>query len=193
MDTPAGQDGTLAAGRGSDKRPAGTVVALVGLGANLPGSAGPPRAQLEAALAALGARGIAVVARSRFWRSAAWPDPSDPQFVNAVARVETALDARALMAALHDVEAALGRRRGVPNAPRTIDLDLLDHGGTVRDGSDGGPVLPHPRIAGRAFVLLPLAEVAPGWRDPRDGRPVAELLAALPSGAAAEPLDGAGE
>lgn len=192
MDAPAGRDGTLAAGRGGHKRAPG-VRALVALGANLPGPAGPPRAQLDAALAALEARGVAILLRSRFFRSAAWPDPADPPFVNAVALVETTLEPRALMALLHEVEAALGRRRGAPNAPRTLDLDLIDHGGRVLDGADGGPVLPHPRLAGRAFVLRPLADVAPGWRDPRDGRALAELLAALPPDAVAEPIDGEGE
>ena len=192
MDAPAGRDGTLAAGRCGHKR-APEKRALVALGANLPGPSGPPRAQLAAALVALEARGVHVVARSRFFRSPAWPDPSDPPFVNAVALVETALEPRALMALLHEVEAALGRRRGAPNAPRTLDLDLLDHGGRVLDGAGGGPVLPHPRIAGRAFVLRPLADVAPGWRDPRDGRALAELLAGLSPDAVAEPIDDEGE
>jgi 2-amino-4-hydroxy-6-hydroxymethyldihydropteridine diphosphokinase len=192
MDAPAGRDGTLAAGRGGHKRAPG-IRALVALGANLPGPAGPPRAQLDAALAALEARGVAILLRSRLFRSAAWPDPADPPFVNAVALVETALEPGALMALLHEVEATLGRRRCEPNAPRTLDLDLLDHGGRVHDGADGGPVLPHPRLAGRAFVLRPLADVAPDWRDPRDGRALAELLAGLPADAVAEPIDGEGE
>ena len=191
MDAPAGRDGTLAAGRGGHKRAPG-IRALVALGANLPGPAGPPRAQLDAALAALEARGVAILLRSRFFRSAAWPAPADPPFVNAVALVETALEPGALMALLHEVEDTLGRRRGEPNAPRTLDLDLLDHGGRVRDGADGGPGLPHPRLAGRAFVLRPLADVAPDWRDPRDGRALAELLAGLPADAVAEPIDGEG-
>lgn len=192
MVTPADRDGTLAALRRSDKHMA-RGRALVALGANLAGPAGPPRAQLEAALEALEARGIPVVARSRFWRSPAWPDPADPAFVNAVAIVATDLGPAALMAVLHEVEAGLGRRRGAPNAPRTIDLDLVDHGGMVSDGGDGGPILPHPRLAARAFVLRPLADVAPGWHDPRSGRSLDELLAWLPADAIAEPLDGAGD
>jgi 2-amino-4-hydroxy-6-hydroxymethyldihydropteridine diphosphokinase len=160
---------------------------LLALGANLAGPAGEPRAQVLAALARLPGEGIRVAARSRLWRSPAWPDPGDPEFVNAVARVETALDPAALLAALHRVEAALGRVRGRPNAPRAIDLDLLDVDGLVRVAPP--PVLPHPRMAARGFVLRPLAELAPGWRHPADGRGLAELLAALPAKDGVEPLE----
>ena len=160
---------------------------LIGLGANLAGPAGDPRAQVLAALAALPGEGIRVARRSRLWRSPAWPDPRDPAFVNAVVRVESALDPAALLAALHRVEAALGRVRGAPNAPRAIDLDLLDLDGLVR--ASPPPVLPHPRLAERGFVLRPLAELAPGWRHPADGRAISDLLAALPSHDGVEPLE----
>ena len=161
---------------------------LIALGANLAGSAGPPPAQLAAALAELERRGVAVRRCSRFFRSPAWPDPADPPFVNAVAEVESSLTPQTLLALLHEVEAALGRRRTRPNAPRPIDLDLLDYNGIVRTGGTG-PVLPHPRLAERAFVLLPLAEIAPDWRHPVSGRSLAALVAGLPAGATAEPLD----
>src|SRR5262245_56613329 len=122
---------------------------LVGLSANLAGTAGDPRAQVLAALAALPGEGIRVLRRSRLWRSPAWPDPRDPEYVNAVAEVASALHPAALLAALHRVEAALGRARGAPNAPRAIDLDLLDMDGLVRAAPP--PVLPHPRLARRGF------------------------------------------
>jgi 2-amino-4-hydroxy-6-hydroxymethyldihydropteridine diphosphokinase len=165
---------------------------LVALGANLAGPAGSPRAQLEAALAALADHGVAVRARSRWWRSDAWPDPGDPPFVNAVAEVATALAPEELLAALHAIEAQLGRRRSAPNAARPIDLDLLDYDGMVRH-SGVGPLLPHPRLAERRFVLLPLAELVPEWRHPVSGLGVGALIAALPPGGGVEPLERAGD
>ena len=152
---------------------------LVALGSYLPGPAGPPEAQVAAALEMLGRRAIAVLRRSRYWRSPAWPDPAEPAFVNAVAVVATVLSPRALLAELHAVEAALGRVRGRPNAPRTLDLDLLDYDGRILPGGDGAPALPHPRMTTRAFVLLPLADVAPDWRHPVSGVGLATLVAAL--------------
>ena len=165
---------------------------LVALGANLPGPAGAPRAQLAAALAELDRAGVRVKRVSRLWRTPAWPDPAEPSFLNAVAVVETSLPPVGLLALLHAVEARLGRRRGRANAPRPIDLDLIDHDGLVtRDGA--APVLPHPRVGERAFVLLPLADVAPCWRHPVSGCGLRDLIAALPPGATAEPLEEAGE
>jgi 2-amino-4-hydroxy-6-hydroxymethyldihydropteridine diphosphokinase len=158
----------------------------IALGANLPGPAGPPRATLEAALARLEPAGVHVARRSRWYRSPAWPDPADPEFVNAVAEVETGMPPAALMALLHEIEVALGRERDAPNAPRAIDLDLLDYRGAVEAGP---PVLPHPRLHLRAFVLLPLAEIAPGWRHPVSRRAIGELIAALAPESAAKPLE----
>ena len=83
-----------------------------------------------------------------------------------------------LLAALHDVEVKFGRVRKVRNAPRTLDLDLIDYDGRIQEGP---PQLPHPRIAGRPFVLVPLRDVAPDWRHPHSGRTVSELIAALPT------------
>ncbi len=161
---------------------------LVALGANLAGPAGPPRAQLEAAIAAMASHGIHVTARSSWWRTPAWPDPADPPFVNGVIAVRTRLGPAALLAALHAIEGSLGRVRKLPNAPRPIDLDLLDFDGLRRQGGPP-PELPHPRLASRAFVLRPLAEIAPDWRHPIGGASVAALLAELPSADDAKPLD----
>jgi 2-amino-4-hydroxy-6-hydroxymethyldihydropteridine diphosphokinase len=95
-----------------------------------------------------------------------------------VARLEGEAGPVALLARLQAIEARGGRVRGVPNAARTLDLDMIDLGGTVRPGP--APVLPHPRAHERAFVLLPLRDVAPGWCHPVLGRTVEDLIAALP-------------
>lgn len=144
---------------------------LVAIGANLPGPDGAPPLVTcrRAALALDGLPGLRLVALSSWWETAAWPDPAGPVFVNGVARLagRFAGGAEAFLAALHAIEARFGRARGEPNAPRTLDLDLVDFEGEVRDGP--GLVLPHPRAHLRRFVLTPLLEVAPGWVHPRLG------------------------
>jgi len=150
----------------------------IALGANLPSHAGNPAQTLRAALDQLAENGAVPLAVSSFYATPAWPDPSDPEFVNAVARIETELSPPQLMELLHRIEAAFGRERDVRNAPRTLDLDILDYDGRVEQGP---PILPHPRIAGRAFVLIPLREVAPAWRDPVSGESVDALITALPA------------
>lgn len=160
---------------------------FIGIGANLPSPQyGPPRDTCEAALAELEKRRVRVAARSQWYRSrpqpaSGQPTSDQPWFVNGVARVETALGPVDLLALLHEVEAAFGRRRTVANAARVLDLDLLAHGETLSDGVEG-PILPHPRLHERAFVLYPLRDIAPDWRHPRNGMAMAELVAALPAG-----------
>jgi len=150
---------------------------LIALGANLPSIAGTPAATLDRALARLDTLGVKIVRRSSFYETPAWPDPSDPPFVNAVAAVETALQPVELLTLLHAVETEFGRLRSAPNSPRTLDIDLIDYAGRVMANM---VTLPHPRAAGRAFVLVPLAEIAPAWRHPVTGQGVEALLAALP-------------
>ena len=155
------------------------AIVFIAAGANLAGPHGVPAEAVPAAIEALGGEGMTVTARSRLYRSPAWPDPRDPEFVNAVVRVETDLAPAALLARLHGLEAAFGRVRGQANAPRTLDLDIIDYDGLV-SAAGATPILPHPRMAARAFVLLPFAEVAPDWRHPVSGRSLADLIAALP-------------
>ena len=150
---------------------------LIALGANVPSPAGQPANTLLAALRELARRGITVEKQSGFYKNPAWPDPRDPPFINAVARVQTGLSPEALLALLHEVETQFGRTRHVPNAPRTLDLDLLDYDGAVQSGPLS---LPHPRMQDRAFVLVPLRDVAPDWSHPVTGDTVSELIAALP-------------
>jgi 2-amino-4-hydroxy-6-hydroxymethyldihydropteridine diphosphokinase len=122
-------------------------------------------------------RGVKILSVSSFYETPAWPDPGQPAYVNAVAAVETTLQPVELLTLLHGVETDFGRLRSAPNAPRTLDIDLLDHDGTIMAGV---VTLPHPRIAERSFVLVPLAQVAPDWRHPVTGEGVAGLLARLP-------------
>lgn len=157
---------------------------LIGLGANLPSQYGTPRATCEAALAALDKAGVKVLRRSRWYKTAPVPVSDQPWYVNGVAAVESDLAPAALLALLHDVEQDFGRVRSERNAARVIDLDLLVHGDEIVD--DGSLVIPHPRLAERAFVLLPLAEIAPDWVHPVTGKAVADMLAELPAGQQAQ-------
>ncbi|MBI2740294.1 MAG: 2-amino-4-hydroxy-6-hydroxymethyldihydropteridine diphosphokinase [Rhodospirillales bacterium] len=162
---------------------------FIALGANLEHPAyGPPRRALEAALEELGRRGMVVRQVSPWYRTAPVPASDQPWYVNAVAEVETDLPADSLLARLHEVEDAFGRVRTVPNAARLIDLDLLDFHGEIAAGGPGRAILPHPRMEGRAFVLKPLADLAPDWRHPRTGASIQDLLAALPADQVIEKL-----
>lgn len=150
---------------------------LIALGANLPSHAGTPAENVRAALGVLERKGIRPVTISPLYASPAWPDPNDPEYVNGVASVETSLEPQALIVCLHEVESLFGRTRNEKNAPRPLDLDILDYAGRI---CAANPVLPHPRLQTRAFVLLPLRDVAPDWHHPVSGKSVSELIATLP-------------
>jgi len=157
-------------------------VIYVGLGANLPHPAhGTPAATLAAALNALESPDVRVNRRSRFYQTAPVPLSDQPWYVNAVAEIETAWPADRLLGRLHAVEAEFGRVRRARLEPRVVDLDLLTYGAQVAPGDErsGAPILPHPRMHQRAFVLLPLAELAPDWRHPRLGLGIGDLIARL--------------
>jgi len=147
---------------------------VIALGSNLKGPFASTRELLEAALARFEGEAMMIAHRSSWWRSDAWPDPSAPPFLNGVVIVETEMGPRPTLAALHRIEAAFGRDRHVPNAPRTLDLDLIAYGREV--GVFDGLVLPHPRAAERRFVMGPLAEIAPEWRHPVTGEGAEALL-----------------
>lgn len=147
-----------------------TVTACVALGSNLD----DPRAQVERGLTALATLSkTRLLVLSRLYRTPPWGMLDQPDFINAAARLETTLAPRELLDALLAIEARAGRVRGTRNGPRTLDLDLLLYGDRVIDEPD--LVVPHPRLHERAFVLLPLADVAPDLEVPGQGR-VAELL-----------------
>jgi len=161
-------------------------VILIGIGSNLGGAAfGTPRAACEAALTALSGQGVRILSRSPWFETAPVPLSDQPWFVNGVAAVETDLDAPGLLGLLHDVETAFGRVRRARNEARVIDLDMLDYRGGIRAAD---PVLPHPRMTDRAFVLLPLRAVVPTWRHPVTGQGIDDLVAALPPGQMIRPL-----
>jgi 2-amino-4-hydroxy-6-hydroxymethyldihydropteridine diphosphokinase len=159
---------------------------IVAVGGDLAGDFASPQALLEAALVRFAAAGLPIALQSRWWRSAAWPDASKPEYRNAVVLVETKLGPARTLAALLAVEAAFGRTRGAPNAPRTLDLDLIAHGRAVLQTP--GLTLPHPRAHERLFVMGPLAEIAPDWRHPVLGSTAAELAATARVGRDATPL-----
>ena len=188
------------------------VTALLALGANMPSGTGGPETTLEAALAHLPDMDTRVLATSSWYRTAAVPAGSGPDFVNGAAAVGTVLTPEALLARLHEIEAGFGRVRRTRWAPRVCDIDIIAYGSLVRPDAEeqarwaGLPpdqasaatpeelILPHPRMQERAFVLVPLAEVAPGWRHPVTGLSVREMCDALPQHERAEirPLSPAG-
>ena len=148
------------------------VTAFIGLGANL----GEPESQVRRAIAELGKLPeTRLMASSSLYRSAPVGVGEQPHFINAVARIETTLGPRSLLEELLAAEARFGRARPSPGAPRTLDLDLLLYGDRVI--AEPGLVVPHPRMHERAFVLLPLAEVAAELVIPGRGR-LGTLLAA---------------
>jgi 2-amino-4-hydroxy-6-hydroxymethyldihydropteridine diphosphokinase len=161
-------------------------VVVIALGSNLAGGYGSSEALLEAALARFPTVGLKILKRSSWWRSAAWPDPTGPEYRNGVALVEAGSSPEAVLASLHVIEAALGRERSGRNAPRTLDLDLVAHGRDVR--GEAGLTLPHPRAHERLFVMGPLAEIAPVWRHPVLGATASALAAAATVGVDAAPV-----
>lgn len=149
------------------------TVAVIALGSNLQN----PAEQVKAALAALGAhRSIKLEKSSSLYLTTPVGYADQPDFINAVCLVNTSLDADALLNVLHGIEQQFGRERSFRNAPRTLDLDIIDYGHQLSDNPR--LTLPHPRAHERAFVMVPLAEIAPGYPIGKHGT-AAELATAL--------------
>lgn len=167
-----------------------TETVLIAYGSNLSSGTRSASQSFDHLVKTLQKRGLIVNNFSRLWASKAWPDPTDPPYINAVLRAETDLQPIDLLSFLHDLEAEAGRVRGeVKNAPRTLDLDLIAYGNHVITG-ESGLVLPHPRAAARGFVMGPLAEIWPDWVHPVLQRTAVELYAAATVATDAHPLAG---
>ncbi len=151
---------------------------LVALGANLPGPAGTPARTLAASCRAMSDRDLRITAFSRVWQSAPVPASDQPWYSNAVVRLETDLPAPLIMDELKAIEKQFGRVRTTRNEARVLDLDLIAANDEVLETER--LVLPHPRMHERAFVLMPLREVAPDWVHPVLKKPVGDLIAVLP-------------
>lgn len=160
---------------------------ILGLGSNLPGPWGDPPDMLTGAIDALEHIGVRVASRSSFLVSAPYGVAGQPEFANAVIAVDTHLPPRALLARCHRVERMAGRERRKRWGPRTLDIDILAYRDVImnRDArvAPATPytplILPHPGIAYRPFVLVPLAEIAPRWHHPVTGLTPAAMLRAL--------------
>ncbi|WP_299612838.1 2-amino-4-hydroxy-6-hydroxymethyldihydropteridine diphosphokinase [uncultured Tateyamaria sp.] len=171
---------------------------LVALGSNMSSDVGSPIETLQKAISELENLGAVIRAKSRFFRTPAVPSGSGPDFVNAALAIDAPWSAPETISRLHEIEAGLGRRRAGRWEQRIIDLDLLAHGDAIRpnvatvrtwmelpldkqrDTAPGQLLLPHPRMHERAFVLVPLADVAPDWVHPITRRSVVEMRDALP-------------
>ena len=147
---------------------------LIGLGANIPSlEYGPPKKTLEAALNSFIRVGIQIKKQSRWYSSIPIPKSNQPSYTNSVVEVKTQLSPHDLLNVLLDIEIKFGRKRSEVNAAREIDLDLLAYGDLIIEQSRLH--IPHPRIAERAFVLMPICDINPGWRHPKTGKSAKEM------------------
>jgi 2-amino-4-hydroxy-6-hydroxymethyldihydropteridine diphosphokinase len=155
----------------------GRCMILIGIGSNISGNWGTPRATVRKAIATLRKSACKVLSVSSIVETAPFGNTKQPNFINAVVRIATKLDPESLLQRLQQIEKDAGRKRGRKWGPRTLDLDILDYNGLIR--SKNPPLLPHPGLAQRQFVLGPIAEIAPRWRHPQSDMSAAHLLQRL--------------
>ncbi len=164
---------------------------LIGLGGNIPSHIGSPIDTIERALAILERKDdILISAKSAMYQTAPVPVSDQPDFINMAVRIETELSAQSLLALFQRIEVGCGRKPGERWSARTLDIDLLAYGNKILPSEDvwqqvvddkdpaaflPEPVVPHPRLHKRAFVLVPLLEVAPNWRHPKLKKSVQQL------------------
>ena len=161
---------------------------LIALGSSIKfDPVGEPQDVVGAALTEIERRIGGLTSVSRLYGTKAWPDPSQPSFVNAAARLDCNLEPVALLDALLSIELDFGRRRSVPNAPRTLDLDVIAVDDQVIE--QARLQLPHPRMQDRVFVLQPLCDVAPLWRHPQTKQTTQEMLAQIKANPTFDPTD----
>ncbi len=160
---------------------------FIALGANLPSHFGSPYQTLQAAKAAMQEQGIRIDASSRTWLTAPVPVSDQPWYHNEVVRVSTEFSPYELLERLQSIEDAFGRVRTVRNAPRLLDLDLVAYNNEILDKPE--LIVPHPRMHKRAFVLLPMQEVAQNWEHPVIGVTLDDLVMNLPKDQEAVPME----
>ena len=149
---------------------------LVGIGSNLSGRVGTPIETVKESLTALQANGMNILACSEFYNTPPVGPPDQGDYVNLVVRVSSVLMPHGLLDRLQLIESQFGRQRSVKWGARTLDLDMLDWHGHQMQGRLN---LPHPELTKRGFVLRPLMDVAPEWRDPKTGKSVSVLWNSL--------------
>ncbi|MEW2918128.1 2-amino-4-hydroxy-6-hydroxymethyldihydropteridine diphosphokinase [Ruegeria sp. ANG10] len=173
--------------------------AVIALGANLNLRASGPKVTLQKAIDAILRQGVLIRAVSRFFETPCFPAGAGPDYVNAAALIETEKTPAEVLQLLHEVEHEFGRERVQRWGMRTLDLDLVCYDDLVlpdraeydrwlnlppevqKQQAPKQLILPHPRLQDRAFVLVPMADVAPDWRHPVLGRTVTEMVASLPT------------
>lgn len=179
-------------------------IAYIALGSNVANATKEPIFLVKSAIEAIDHNLTSICATSQFYRSAAYPPGAGPDFVNAVIALRSTASPQQILAQLHEIESQFGRERPYRWAPRSLDLDLLALGDAILPDAQTNAwwrmlppdrqeretpdqlILPHPRLHERAFVLAPLADIAPDWRHPALGLTTTQMLARLPAGAVQE-------